>query len=80
MYAIRSYYAGEFLISQHENLDGLLDELCRMAPAELLIDDSEDEILHMSYLLFEIYLSTNPSLVLNFYPFLVAFVIRNNFV
>jgi len=34
---------GEFLISQHENLDGLLDELCRMAPAELLLDDSEDE-------------------------------------
>ena len=34
---------GEFLISQHENLDGLLDELSRMAPAELLIDDSEDE-------------------------------------
>ncbi len=33
---------GEFLISQHESLDGLLDELCRMAPAELLIDDSEE--------------------------------------
>ena len=34
---------GEFLVSEHAGLEGLLDELCRMAPAELLIDESEDE-------------------------------------
>ncbi len=34
---------GEFLVSEHDNLDGLLDELTRMAPAELLVEDSEEE-------------------------------------
>ncbi len=34
---------GEFLVSEHAGLDELLDELCRMAPAELLINESEDE-------------------------------------
>ena len=34
---------GEFLVSEHDNLDGLLDELTRMAPAELLAEDSEEE-------------------------------------
>jgi len=34
---------GEFLVSQHAGLDELLDELSRMAPAELLVDESEDE-------------------------------------
>jgi len=34
---------GEFLVSQHEKLDDLLDELSRMAPAELLTDESEAE-------------------------------------
>jgi len=34
---------GEFLVSQHGDIDGLLDELCRMAPAELLVNESEDE-------------------------------------
>jgi len=34
---------GEFLVSEHADLDELLDELSRMAPAELLIDESEDE-------------------------------------
>ncbi|MGB3649426.1 MAG: DNA mismatch repair protein MutS, partial [Desulfobulbales bacterium] len=33
---------GEFLVSEHVGLDELLDELCRMAPAELLINESED--------------------------------------
>ena len=33
---------GEFLVSEHSGLDELLDELCRMAPAELLINESED--------------------------------------
>ncbi|MGB6973035.1 MAG: DNA mismatch repair protein MutS [Desulfobulbales bacterium] len=33
---------GEFLVSEHAGLDELLDELCRMAPAELLINESED--------------------------------------
>ena len=34
---------GEFLVSEHGELDGLLDELARMAPAELLIEESEKE-------------------------------------
>ena len=34
---------GEFLVSQHGDPDGLLDELCRMAPAEVLVVESEDE-------------------------------------
>jgi DNA mismatch repair protein MutS len=34
---------GEFLISEHVDLDGLLDELTRIEPAELLVEDSEDE-------------------------------------
>jgi len=34
---------GEFLVSEHGELDGLLDELTRMAPAELLIEESEKE-------------------------------------
>ncbi len=34
---------GEFLVSEHDDLDGLLDELTRMAPAELLVEDSEEE-------------------------------------
>jgi len=34
---------GEFLVSEHEGFDELLDELCRMAPAELLVDESTDE-------------------------------------
>ncbi len=34
---------GEFLVSEHANLDELLDELARMAPAELLVDESEKE-------------------------------------
>ena len=34
---------GEFLVSEHDDLDGLLDELTRMAPAELLAEDSEEE-------------------------------------
>ena len=33
---------GEFLVSEHAGLDELLDELCRMAPAELLINELED--------------------------------------
>jgi DNA mismatch repair protein MutS len=33
---------GEFLISEHGDLDELLDELSRMAPAELLFAESED--------------------------------------
>ncbi len=34
---------GEFLVSQHGDLDELFDELSRMAPAELLIDESGEE-------------------------------------
>jgi DNA mismatch repair protein MutS len=34
---------GEFLVSEYEDLEGLLDELTRMAPAELLIEESEKE-------------------------------------
>jgi len=34
---------GEFLVSEHRELDGLLDELARMAPAELLIEESDKE-------------------------------------
>jgi len=34
---------GEFLVSQHGDIDGLLDELCRMTPAELLVNESEDD-------------------------------------
>ncbi len=34
---------GEFLVSEHADLEELLDELSRMAPAELLVDESEDE-------------------------------------
>jgi DNA mismatch repair protein MutS len=34
---------GEFLVSEHAGLDDLLDELSRMAPAELLVNESEDE-------------------------------------
>jgi DNA mismatch repair protein MutS len=34
---------GEFLVSENENLEGLLDELTRMEPAELLIDESIEE-------------------------------------
>jgi DNA mismatch repair protein MutS len=35
---------GEFLISEHVDLDGLLDELTRIEPAELLVEDSGDEV------------------------------------
>jgi len=34
---------GEFLVSEHADLEPLLDELSRMAPAELLVDESEEE-------------------------------------
>ena len=34
---------GEFLVSEHVDLEGLLDELTRMAPAELLFEESEGE-------------------------------------
>jgi DNA mismatch repair protein MutS len=34
---------GEFLISEHADIDELLDELCRMTPAELLFDESAKE-------------------------------------
>ncbi len=34
---------GEFLLSQYGEPDELLDELSRMAPAELLVNESEDE-------------------------------------
>ncbi len=34
---------GEFLVSEHHDPDGLLDELSRMAPAELLADESGEE-------------------------------------
>ncbi|MDX1776459.1 MAG: DNA mismatch repair protein MutS, partial [Desulfobulbales bacterium] len=34
---------GEFLVSEHLDLDALLDELCRMDPAELLDDEAVDE-------------------------------------
>ena len=34
---------GEFLVSEHADLDGLLDELSRMAPAELLVNEAENE-------------------------------------
>ena len=35
---------GEFLVSEHHDLDGLLDEIARMSPAELLVEESaEDE-------------------------------------
>src|SRR5210317_170026 len=34
---------GEFLVSEYEDLEGLLDELTRMTPAELLIEESEKE-------------------------------------
>ena len=33
---------GEFLVSEHGVIDELLDELSRMAPAELLVDESAD--------------------------------------
>jgi len=33
---------GEFLVNEHAALDALLDELSRMAPAELLIEESDD--------------------------------------
>jgi DNA mismatch repair protein MutS len=34
---------GEFLVSEYEDLEGLLDELTRMTPAELLVEESEKE-------------------------------------
>jgi len=34
---------GEFLVSEHHTLEDLLDELTRMGPAELLIEESESE-------------------------------------
>ena len=34
---------GEFLVSEHGGLDELLDELSRMAPAELLVDEADIE-------------------------------------
>ncbi|MFC1844516.1 DNA mismatch repair protein MutS [Thermodesulfobacteriota bacterium] len=34
---------GEFLVSEHNDLEGLLDELTRLAPAELLVEESEEE-------------------------------------
>jgi DNA mismatch repair protein MutS len=34
---------GEFLVSEHADLSDLLDEIARMAPAELLIDESAEE-------------------------------------
>jgi DNA mismatch repair protein MutS len=33
---------GEFLVSEHDDLESLLDELTRMAPAELLVEESEE--------------------------------------
>ena len=37
---------GEFLVSEPATLEELLDELTRMAPAELLVDDSEAPMVH----------------------------------
>ncbi len=34
---------GEFLVSEHADLNDLLDEIARMAPAELLVDESTEE-------------------------------------
>jgi DNA mismatch repair protein MutS len=34
---------GEFLVSQHDDPDELLDEISRMAPVELLVDEAEGE-------------------------------------
>ena len=34
---------GEFLVSEHQALDGLLDEIARMSPAELLITESDED-------------------------------------
>jgi DNA mismatch repair protein MutS len=34
---------GEFLVSEHDDLDGLLDELTRLTPAELLVEESKEE-------------------------------------
>jgi DNA mismatch repair protein MutS len=34
---------GEFLVSEHNDLDGLLDELTRLAPAELLVEESGEK-------------------------------------
>ena len=34
---------GEFLVSEHHDLDGLLDEISRMSPAEMLVDESSAE-------------------------------------
>jgi len=34
---------GEFLVNEHADLDGLLDELSRMSPAELLVNEAENE-------------------------------------
>lgn len=36
---------GEFLVAEHGNMEDLLDELARMAPAELLVVDQENEFL-----------------------------------
>ena len=34
---------GEFLVSEHHSIDSTMDELTRMAPAELLLDESREE-------------------------------------
>jgi DNA mismatch repair protein MutS len=34
---------GEFLVSEHQTIDGLLDEITRMSPAELLLAESDDK-------------------------------------
>jgi DNA mismatch repair protein MutS len=34
---------GEFLVSEHNSIDPAMDELTRMAPAELLLDESNEE-------------------------------------
>jgi DNA mismatch repair protein MutS len=56
---------GEFLVSEHEDFEGLLDELTRMAPAELLIDESQEEsdrevIVNITGLLPDLCLTTRP--------------------
>jgi len=37
---------GEFLVSEHQTIDGLLDEITRMSPAELLLPESDDKDNH----------------------------------
>jgi DNA mismatch repair protein MutS len=56
---------GEFLVSEHQALDGLLDEISRMSPAELLIaesdeDDCRDAVSSIKTLLPDICLTRRP--------------------